>query len=157
MMFLDRFDSVSELRGKNRTYENIKKAVLKAGRFSVFDVKTKEDKILFTRLCNDPDLEIYKKEYPWTYVRSRNNIPISSKLYLEGKAIKWCADNDRTSSPFNVISALCAMGWIKEEVRQYQLLVGKWKAQADKTADEREQMWLYACASDLESLIRQSH
>jgi len=68
-MFLDRFDSVSELRGKKRNYENIKKLVLKAGRFSVFDVETRKDGILFTRLCDDPDIEIYKKAYPWTYVR----------------------------------------------------------------------------------------
>jgi len=48
----------------------------------------------------------------------KNNIPISKKRELEGKAIRWCADNDRTSSPFNVISALCAMGCIKEKDRE---------------------------------------
>ena len=69
MIFLDRFDSVSELRGKKRTYENIKKSVLKAGRFSVFDIETDRDGRLFTRLCEDPDIEIYEKAYPWTYVR----------------------------------------------------------------------------------------
>jgi len=71
MIFLDRFDSVSELKGKNRTYENIKQLVLEVGRFSTFDVKTKKDGILFTRLCKDPDIEIYKSEYPWTYMRRR--------------------------------------------------------------------------------------
>lgn len=71
MIFIDRFDSVSDLRGKKRTYENIKKAVLSAGRFSVFDVESDKDGIIFTRLCNDPEIEIYKKEYPWTYMRKR--------------------------------------------------------------------------------------
>ena len=69
MIFLDRFDSVSELRGKERTYDNIKRLVLKRSRFSVFDVETRKDGVLFTRLCEDPEIEIYKKAYPWTYVR----------------------------------------------------------------------------------------
>jgi len=73
MTFLCRFDSVSELRGKKRTYENIKQLVLKKGRFSVFDVVTKKDGELFTRLCNDPDVEIETKGYPWTYVREKTN------------------------------------------------------------------------------------
>lgn len=73
VVFLDRFDVVSDLRGKNRTYENIKAAVLKAGRFSCFDVETKKDGIMFTELCNDPDLEIdiVNFSYPWTGVRHR--------------------------------------------------------------------------------------
>jgi len=71
MIFLDRFDSVSELRGKKRTYENVKQLVLKTGMFSVFDIETNADGIIFTRLCNDRDIEIYKKEYPWTYVRTK--------------------------------------------------------------------------------------
>lgn len=69
MIFIDRFDSVAELRGEKRTYENIKKLVLKVGRFSVSDIETGRDGVLFTRLCKDPDIEIYKKAYPWTYVR----------------------------------------------------------------------------------------
>jgi len=71
MIFLDRFDSVSELRGKKRTYKNIKEVVLKVGRFSIFDVETDRDGALFTRLCKDPDIEVYKKAYPWTYVRKK--------------------------------------------------------------------------------------
>jgi len=73
MIFIDRFDSVSELRGKKRTYENIKKLVLERGRFSVFDVETNRDGAFFDRLCKDPDIEIYKKAYPWTYVRKITN------------------------------------------------------------------------------------
>lgn len=68
-IFLDRFDSVSDLQGKNRTYENIKAAVLKAGRFSCFDVNSKRDGILFTKLCNDPEIEVVKMPYPWTGIR----------------------------------------------------------------------------------------
>lgn len=71
MIFLDRFDTVSELRGRRRTYENIKSAVLEAGRFSCFDIETRKDGILFTRLCNDPEIEIFDTEYPWTGVRKK--------------------------------------------------------------------------------------
>ena len=70
-IFLDRFDSVSQLHGKQRTYENIKAAVLKAGRFSCFDVVTKKDGIIFTKLCCDPELEITYLEYPWTEVKRK--------------------------------------------------------------------------------------
>jgi len=38
---------------------------------------------------------------------------------------------------------------------QYQLLANKWKNQADKSSNEQEQMWLYGCAADLESLVSQ--
>ena len=70
-IFLDSFDAVSDLRGKNRTYENIKIAVLKAGKFSVFDIETRRDGVIFTRLCQDPDIETFRLEYPWTGVRQR--------------------------------------------------------------------------------------
>ena len=75
VIFLDRFDVVSDLRGKNRTYENIKAAVLAAGRFSCFDVETKKDGVMFTELCNDPELEIdtVNFSYPWTGVRRRTS------------------------------------------------------------------------------------
>jgi hypothetical protein len=71
VIFLDRFDTVSDLRGKNRTYENIKAAVLAAGRFSCFDVETKKDGVMFTDLCNDPEIETFDMGYPWTGVRRR--------------------------------------------------------------------------------------
>jgi len=69
MIFLDRFDSVSHLRGRNRTYENIRAAVIAAGRFSAFDVETDKDGRMFTRLCADPELEITRLQYPWTGVK----------------------------------------------------------------------------------------
>jgi hypothetical protein len=71
VIFLDRFNVVSDLRGKNRTYENIKAAVLKAGRFSCFDVETEKDGVMFTELCRDPEIETFDMGYPWTGVRRR--------------------------------------------------------------------------------------
>jgi hypothetical protein len=69
---LCRFDSVSDLRGKKRTYENIKAAVLAAGRFSCFDVETAKDGRIFTRLCHDdPEIETFEMDYPWTGVRRK--------------------------------------------------------------------------------------
>ena len=71
VIFLDRFDAVSDLRGKDRTYENIKAAVLAAGKFSCFDVETERDGIMFTKLCRDPEIETFDLGYPWTGVRRR--------------------------------------------------------------------------------------
>lgn len=70
-VFLDRFDTVSDLRGKNRTYKNIKEAVLKAGKFSIFDIETDKDGRMFTRLYKDPEIKIFKMGYPWTGVRRK--------------------------------------------------------------------------------------
>lgn len=71
-IFLDRFDSVSDIRGKNRTYKNIKAAVLKAGKFSCFDVENDKDGRMFTKLCHDdPEVETFDLPYPWTGVRLR--------------------------------------------------------------------------------------
>jgi hypothetical protein len=72
MIHVCRFDSVSHLRGKQRTYENIKRAVLEAGKFSAFDIETDKDGRLFTKLCHDPELEITLLQYPWTAVKLRN-------------------------------------------------------------------------------------
>lgn len=66
-----RLDIISDLRGKKRTYENIKAAVLAAGKFSCFDVETGRDGVLFTRLCHDPEIEVVKMAYPWTGIRRR--------------------------------------------------------------------------------------
>lgn len=71
VIFLDRFDTVSDLRSKKRTYENIKAAVLAAGKFSCFDVETEKDGRIFTALCHDPEIETFKMGYPWTGVRLR--------------------------------------------------------------------------------------
>lgn len=70
VVFMDCFDTVSDLKGKNRTYEKIKAAVLKAGMFSCFDVVTRKDGIIFTRLCHDdPEIEVVKMKYPWTGIK----------------------------------------------------------------------------------------
>ena len=71
MIFLDRFDTTSDLRGKNRTYANIKAAVIAAGRFSCFDIETAKDGGLFAELLCDPEVEIFDMEYPWTGVRAK--------------------------------------------------------------------------------------
>jgi hypothetical protein len=70
-VYLCRFDAVSDLRGKQRNYENIKAAVLKAGQFSCFDVITKKDEKIFSALCKDPTLEVVNVGYPWTSVKLR--------------------------------------------------------------------------------------
>jgi hypothetical protein len=71
-----RFDSAEHLVGKKRTYESVKAAVLEAGRFSTFEA-TANDKAarLFTRLCKDPELEIFELGFPWTGVRRRAPAP----------------------------------------------------------------------------------
>ena len=71
-VFVDCFDTVSDLRGTHRTYGNIKAAVLKAGKFSAFDVVTKKDGKIFTALCRDPEIEIDNSMgYPWTGVKRK--------------------------------------------------------------------------------------
>lgn len=66
------FSAVEELKGKKLTYENLKAAVLRAGRFSVFEATETDKKArLYTRLCQDPELEIENEGYPWTRVRRR--------------------------------------------------------------------------------------
>ncbi len=71
IIFLDCFDTIGNLKGKQRTYENIKKAVLKAGRFSCFDVVTAKDGKMFTQLCHDPEIETFDLGFPWTGVKIR--------------------------------------------------------------------------------------
>lgn len=73
MVHICSFDSVSHLRGKQRTYENIKKAVLEAGKFSCFDVETDKDGRIFTKLCRDPEIETFDMGYPWTGVRLKKS------------------------------------------------------------------------------------
>ena len=68
-IYVDFFCTVSHLRGKKRTYSKLRDAVLLAGRFSAFDVETARDGKMFTRLCQEPDLEVTNGEYPWTYVK----------------------------------------------------------------------------------------
>lgn len=63
------FDTCSHLRGKKRTYANIKAAILAAGRFSTFDVETDKDARMFNKLCCDPELDVTLLDYPWTGVK----------------------------------------------------------------------------------------
>ena len=64
------FESADHLKGKKRTYEAVKAAVLKAGRFSTFEAtNSAKDARLFTRLCTDPEIETFDLGYPWTGVR----------------------------------------------------------------------------------------
>jgi hypothetical protein len=69
-IFIDRFDSADHIKGKARTYEAVKAAVLAAGRFSCFEA-SQDDKsaAIFTRLCKDPELELTDLGYPWTGVK----------------------------------------------------------------------------------------
>ena len=72
VVHIDCFDSVSDIPKRKRTYDNIKSAVLEAGRFSVFDVNDKHDGYIFTKLCEDPELEIDNScGFPWTNVRRK--------------------------------------------------------------------------------------
>ncbi len=65
-----RFDSAEHLKGRARTYEAIKAAVVAAGRFSIFEATAnKRNAELFTRLNHDPELVTDNtREYPWIYV-----------------------------------------------------------------------------------------
>ena len=74
MNFICRFDTVAHLRGKKRTYANVKAAVLAAGRFSAFDIATDKDGRMFAKLCADPELEITNLGYPWTGVQRKERI-----------------------------------------------------------------------------------
>jgi hypothetical protein len=68
-----RFDSADHLRGKKRTYESVKAAVLEAGRYSVFEATSSAANAkLFTMIDRDPELEITRQQYPWIEVRLRS-------------------------------------------------------------------------------------
>jgi hypothetical protein len=67
------FDAVDLLRGKALTYETFKEAVLKAGRFSVFEATANQKSAkLYTQLCQDLEIETDKSlGFPWTLVKKR--------------------------------------------------------------------------------------
>ena len=71
---VDTFSVTHDLRGRARTYEAVKAAVLAAGRFSIFEATaTAADARLFNRLSDDPDLITdHTQPYPWIYVRRRD-------------------------------------------------------------------------------------
>jgi hypothetical protein len=64
---IDRFSSADHLRGKSRTYQAVKDAVLNAGRFSTFEASDSPE--LFRQLERDPDIETFAMGYPWHGVR----------------------------------------------------------------------------------------
>jgi hypothetical protein len=65
-----RFDSAGDVTGKRRTYENVKVAVLKAGRFSVFEAtENQKSAQIFMDIERDPDLETFEMAFPWRGVR----------------------------------------------------------------------------------------
>lgn len=77
-MHIDRFDSVEHLfasrpgrKRKRPTYEELKEAVLKAGRFSCFEASVEGRGDMFTRLMQDPDIEKVEMGYPWIGVKRR--------------------------------------------------------------------------------------
>ncbi len=66
------FASTDHLRGKARTYEAVKAAVLAAGRFSVFEATaTPRDAQLFSRFQGDPEVEVTPLAFPWVGVRRK--------------------------------------------------------------------------------------
>ena len=66
------FQSLDRRAGKGTQYADLKREVLKAGRFSVFEATDNEWAAkLFDRLCKDPEIEIVQMGYPWTGVRLR--------------------------------------------------------------------------------------
>ena len=71
-----RFDSTEQLHGKARTYEAVKAAALKAGRFSTFEASsTAKNAVLFTDLMRDPEVEIFEMGFPWHGIRRRGEQP----------------------------------------------------------------------------------
>jgi hypothetical protein len=70
------FSSADHLLGRKRTYAAVREAVLKAGRYSVFEAsESKANAALFTRLDKDPTLERYELGFPWIGVRIRDRLP----------------------------------------------------------------------------------
>jgi len=61
--------STAHLTGPRRTYENVKAAVIKAGRFSVFDACDMSK--LFSKLESDREIATFRLGFPWTGVRRR--------------------------------------------------------------------------------------
>jgi hypothetical protein len=69
---VDCFDSADHVKGKRRTYESVKAAVLAAGRFSVFEATFNTQNVaLFDKLTRDPEIETFDMGFPWTGVRRK--------------------------------------------------------------------------------------
>lgn len=88
---------VSDLRGKNLTYENVKALVLKAGRFSIWDAgATAKHARLFTELENDLDIETDRESlgFPWIQVKKRDK-PLCAKCRGRGVVERYEPINSR--------------------------------------------------------------
>jgi hypothetical protein len=70
---VDSFAALDELPSDRKlTYEMVKAATLRAGRFSSFEAsETPRRARFFTQLCRDPDVEITDLGFPWTGVKPR--------------------------------------------------------------------------------------
>lgn len=75
-VFIDSHEAVGGIR-QRMGYPAFRAAVLKAGRFSVFEAtETAWRARLFTDLCNDPTVETdISGGYPWTLVREKATEP----------------------------------------------------------------------------------
>lgn len=57
---------------RKTTYEELRAAVLEAGRFSTFEATDNQHAAkLFSRLSRDQSLELTPRGFPWTEVRER--------------------------------------------------------------------------------------
>lgn len=74
-------DEIPGLQGKRRLYGTaadkvyavLKATVLKAGKFSVFEATSSMRAAhMFTRLCEDPELEVVQLPFPWTGIKERS-------------------------------------------------------------------------------------
>ncbi len=55
-----------------KSYDELKAAVLKVGRFSCFEASaTAGSAQFYNRLCRDPEVETFDMGYPWTGVRMK--------------------------------------------------------------------------------------
>jgi hypothetical protein len=71
VILLDSFCAVEEPPLKHLTYETLKAAVLRAGRFSVFEASARpRSAVLYSRLHHDPTITLTDLGYPWTGVRA---------------------------------------------------------------------------------------
>lgn len=71
-IYIDTFEEVDWPRGRKLTYASAKRAVLAAGRFSVFEAtETKRRAELLTRMAKDPRIVMTKVGFPWTKVERK--------------------------------------------------------------------------------------
>lgn len=80
------FEAVELTAADKRDYEAFKRAVLLAGRFSVFEAtETPQLANLYTRLCRDPEIVTDHTIYgfPWTDVRLLPAPPAAATRGLE--------------------------------------------------------------------------